>query len=708
MKNLIQLCLLLLSTSFFTYCVKKDKVNDLTELLKTQPNNYVGESACIQCHQTEYNDWIGSHHDWSMKLPTKETMLGDFNNVTFEGEGEKYFFYQNSNGYFVDYTPENGIKKQYKVAYTFGVTPLQQYLIEFPDGKYQTLRATWDVIKKEWYNQYKGQQISTDDWLHWTKGGQNWNTMCAECHSTNLHKNYDPANDSFTTTYSIINVSCEACHGQGKAHVQWASKENPTGNTQIKVGGVGQTAQMNMCAGCHSRRVKLTEVMEPVKKYYNQFALQTINSEYYYPDGQIKEEDYVYGSFLQSKMYHNRVKCSDCHNIHSLKLKTKGNTLCLQCHLPTYNSPSHHFHESGTPSTECVSCHMIGKTYMGNDFRRDHSFRIPRPDQSIEYKTPNACTECHEDKSDQWAADWIVKWYGSNRADHFSDHLLKASRPPYSDEAKEEVIQFINNLDYPAIARAAAIEYYPSFSSENELKMLIATIRDSSALVRYYALNKLQAFPLEQRVDIALAAMNDSTKLLRTAAAWLIVELPIEQFPQEYHNRINKSNNELLQMLNANADFPLGRLRFGDYYVRKNNLQKAINEYEMALKMDSLLTPLYGNLATVYNRLGENSKALNTLTKLIKVEPEYARGYYLRGLLYNEIDQPENAAIDLKKALELDPDEFRYYYNLANLYVKMNSLEEALKVIESGLRINPGSSQGIKLENQIKKKQSIR
>ena len=702
MHKLKALFLLSLASQLIVSCTNSAN-NEHKINFKYKSTQYVGETACISCHQKEYHDWQGSHHDWAMKLPNDSTVQGDFSDVSFAADGESYFFHKSDTTYFVK-TGLPGKEIDYPIAYTFGFTPLQQYLIKFPDGKYQTLRASWDTVNKRWFNQYTGQNIPPHDWLHWTQGGQRWNTMCAECHSTNLHKNYNLSMDEFNTTYAVINVSCEACHGPGGAHMNWAEGEKPTGDPQLVSLGRERTAQFNQCAGCHARRVRFTEVMKPEVAFDDQFRLQTISAEYYHPDGQIREEDYVFGSFVQSKMFHKGVKCSDCHNVHSMELKYQGNLLCMQCHDKQYNSPSHHFHQQDEEASQCISCHMTGAVYMGNDFRRDHSFRVPRPDQSVEYSTPNACTGCHTDKSDQWAADWVVKWYGKERPDHFSDHLLKASRPPYDDRTRQEVLQFIQQMDYPAISRATALEYYPLVGDEADYTMLLASLKDSSALVRANALDKFQIFPADQRANIGLKHVNDQARVVRLAAARLMIEQNLNQLSPADRGMATKAREELETMLHTNADFPLGRLQLGDYYFRQQNFHDAIHEYEMALKMDSLLTPVYGNLATAYSIVGKNEKALQTLTTLIVLEPKYGRAYYLRALLQHEMEHNELAIADLKKSIAYDSQNFRAYYNLANLYLAAGRLPQAERTIKTGLKLQPESQDGQYLLNLIRSK----
>ncbi len=420
------------------------------------------------------------------------------------------------------------------------------------------------------------------------------------------------------------------------------------------------------------------------------------------------------GSFMQSKMYHQDVKCTDCHNAHSMELKMTGNALCLQCHVPAqYDTKAHHFHsasKSGIPddsseATECVSCHMTGAVFMGNDFRRDHSFRVPRPDQSVRYGTPNACTECHKQESDKWAADWIIKWYGLERVDHFSDMLLVAGTQDYNEKTAKEVLDFIIDSKYPAIARATALEYYPLTGRQSEFDVINTALSDSSALVRFHALSKLSLYPPEQTLGIALRLIDDSTRLVRIGAAQLMSGQSLDEVLPSKHDAVRAAREEHAAMLLANADFPIGRMQLGDFYIQQNLVAEAIIEYEMALKMDALLTPVYSNLATAYNLVGKDSLAMATLDRLIALEPEYGRGYYLRGLLKYEVNDVDGAIDDLSASINYDPTNFRAFYNLANLQLNKQNPNAAEQTMKLGLVIWPESQEGIYLLALIYKAQ---
>ncbi|WP_223034294.1 cytochrome c3 family protein [Hanstruepera marina] len=657
----------------------------------TLENDYVGDDQCIACHASEYKAWEGSHHDLAMQIANDSTVLGNFNNVNITLDGVNYLFTREGSDYIVISKEIDGSENTYVISYTFGVEPLQQYLVDFEDGKKQVLRVTWDTIEKKWYHQYSGDTLDPHDWMHWTRGSQNWNTMCAECHSTHLEKNYNVEANSYNTTFSSINVSCESCHGPAKNHVKWAKSDSMSSDTNTYLKTLDtQLNQMNSCAPCHARRTKLTQTLEPNLNFEDQYIVQTISTPFYHADGQILEEDYVYGSFLQSEMYHKGVTCTDCHNAHTLELKMKGNNLCMQCHEPEYNSPSHHFHENDTDGAQCINCHMTGKTYMGNDFRRDHSFRIPRPDQSLSANTPNACNQCHTDKSNSWAAKAIEKWYGSDRKNHFSDYLILTNNSRLTASEIEQVNAFINDLNYPAIARATAINNI-EIINESQYETILKRLEDPSPLVRYNALNKFNTAPPELRVQIASKHLSDSTKMVRIGAAQLLTDIDSGLLATINQSDLNTAEVELEAMLLTNADFSTGRLQLGDYYFKKKQYNAAIIQYNESIKKDSLLLMAYPNLATCYSIIGNTKKALETLNFLINKAPDMSRAYYLRGLLHFELNNPNQALLDLDQAVKLNPSDAQSLYNIATYHYQNKDYTKAEQFARKAIAIYPAN-----------------
>jgi cytochrome c553 len=363
-----------------------------------------------------------------MQPASGETVLGDFDNASLNQFGVTSSFYMKDGKFMVRTEGTDGKLQDYEIKYTFGVEPLQQYLIDFPGGRMQALSLAWDSRTKErggqrWFHLYPDEKINHDDELHWTQPSQNWNSMCAECHSTRLEKNYDPLNKAFDTCWSEIDVSCEACHGPGSEHVSWAEQkpgwkkleaskglsillderkgvhwkiDTKTGNA-TRSEARNSNNEIEMCARCHARRSPISDGYVHGEPLLDHYLPRLLDEGMYHADGQIDDEVYVYGSFVQSKMFHAGVTCSDCHEPHSLKLRAPGNGVCLQCHTAKkYDAESHYFHKLGSTGASCAECHMPPKKFMVIDPRHDHSIRIPRPDLSVELGTPNACNNCHE------------------------------------------------------------------------------------------------------------------------------------------------------------------------------------------------------------------------------------------------------------------------------------------------------------------------
>ncbi|MEL7046484.1 MAG: multiheme c-type cytochrome, partial [Pseudomonadota bacterium] len=398
---------------------------------------YIGSDACAACHADAARAWRGSHHDLAMQRPRPETVLGDFENARFEHFDSVTEFHRRDDRYVVRTEGPDGQRRDYDVAYVFGVYPLQQYLLPLEGGRLQALSVAWDSRPdseggQRWFHLYGDEPISHDDPLHWTGPYQNWNTRCAECHSTDLHKAYDAGTNSFATIYAEEDVGCEACHGPGARHRELVEagrgSETEFAGLKLDLAARGEwlfdddspiarraamspaQTQIDTCGRCHARRSTLG-AYEHNRPLADTHRLALLGSPLYHHDGQILDEVYVYGSFVQSAMHQAGVVCSNCHEPHSNELRAPGNGVCAQCHRPdVFDRVEHHHHEVGSRAAQCVSCHMPSRTYMGVDDRRDHSMRVPRPDISAMTGTPNACNDCHRDETATWAVRTLRGW----------------------------------------------------------------------------------------------------------------------------------------------------------------------------------------------------------------------------------------------------------------------------------------------------------
>ncbi len=684
---------------------------------------YMGRESCKECHEKEYNLFQGSDHDLAMDVANSTTVLGDFDNVTFTHFGITSRFYRDGDKFMVFTEGPAGVMEDYEVSYVFGVRPLQQYLIEFPGGRYQCLPICWDTRPADqggqrWFHIYQDERIPPDDVLFWTRVTQNWNYMCAECHSTNLHKNYSYKEKAYHTTWSEIDVSCEACHGPGSEHIDWARKVEAGSSPEVypRMGLVVRlkdtdnatwvfdpdsiTARrsvprksdqlVQMCSRCHSRRAVATE------DYYHGGSLldthwpSLLEEGLYFADGQIQEEVYVYGSFLQSKMYKAGVVCKDCHEPHSGKVFVQGNALCYRCHMATeYGSRKHHFHDPAKAGASCFDCHMHERTYMVVDPRRDHSIRIPRPDLSDKLGTPNACNQCHQDKSTRWATDYLREWYGDdllNKA-HYGE-VIWAGRQGYP-EAQDDLIRMGGDSRLAPMIRATSISLLEGYPGQLTADLLTRTAADPDPLIRYATLTVVQFAEPEFIRDLAVPRLTDPVKLVRLMAASSLTAIPRNMIPSGSLDDLNAALEEYNASLMINADHPSTFLNFGNLYLNTGNFEKAEASYREAIELEPGLVAPYINLADLYRRMNRDEEGEKVLKSALEKYPDLAAIHYSLGLLKVRLGDHEEALGYLANATRYDPEDPRYSYVYA---IGLNSQQnpgEALEVLKNALKRHP-------------------
>jgi Tfp pilus assembly protein PilF len=683
-----------------------------SEGIGTAAATFVGNRKCMDCHKKEYDSWQDSHHDHAMDVANEKTVLGDFNNAVFESRGIQSRFYKKGARYFVYTQGPGGQLGEFEITHTFGWYPLQQYLVPFPAGRLQCLPIAWDVKEKRWYHLYPEQALDPDDWLYWTNAGQNWNGMCAECHSTNLKKNYDLSTDSYQTTWSEMDVGCEACHGPGSRHVQWAELPDmarpqvENDDLVVKTSGLGSRDLVELCAPCHSRRAILGDYTHAEPDLLDSLLPSLLTEELYFPDGQIQDEVYVYGSFTQSKMYHRDVRCSGCHDVHSVKLVQEGNHLCLQCHKAhEHDTGEHHFHkkkgEQGEPiksregtvlfhvgtGAECVQCHMPGRYYMGIDYRPDHSFRIPRPDLTVKMGTPNACNRCHQDKTPQWSDETVTKWYGPGRRPHYGS-IIQAGRLR-QPELHGDLVNLAMDHLYPVIVRATALFLLSGFPGKDSRNAYEIALMDDEALIRRTAVQALNIPDIGRQVELISPLLYDPVKAVRIEAAYRLAGEPSKSLEARQEKVFQTALREFIASMEYSGDFAFGRYNLGNLYAELNDPQEAIHQYRAAIKIDDLFYPAKVNLAMLYNRLGENDEAEVLLRQVVNTHPGLHDIAYSLGLLLAEKKQYDEAALYLKSAAGGMPERARIHYNLGLVLQYLKRDGEAEAALRQALKIDP-------------------
>lgn len=663
---------------------------------------FAGSEACVDCHVDQYAAWTDSHHDLAMQLAEESTVLGDFERSSFDYFGSITEFFREADNFVIRTANADGEREDYVVTHTFGVSPLQQYLVEFPGGRLQSVPFAWDTRPaadggQRWFHVYGDELIAPGDELHWTGRQQNWNYMCAECHSTNLKVNYDQGTDTFATTWSEMNVGCEGCHGPASIHVAEAESGKFSGRKGLRVDlddhgralwqmniqtGIAERSEIAMrqsrqpeaCGRCHARRGVVSAEYEYGVPLAETHRPALLNSPLYFDDGQIRDEVYVYGSFIQSRMYQAGVTCSDCHDPHSLQLVTgpEPGDVCTQCHLPTkFASIEHHRHAPA--QVACVDCHMPARDYMQVDSRRDHSFRVPRPDLSITSNAPNACTSCHAERGSEWAADAARNWWGE-AAPHFAT-TFAAARGGAGNAGLNGVAA---NRDLPGIVRATALATISGPAGAAEAASIENGLGDPDPLVRMAATGTAQILPPDAQLQLLAPLLKDPVRSVRIEAARILAPL------QEYlslNSGFNAAANEYRAAQSAVASRPEAHIALGDFESSMGNPDKAIEHYSFALAMDPEYSYSRLNYADALRRFGDEPGAEKILRDGLATDAANADLRHSLGLLLVRTERANEGLAELRQATELAPDNARFAYVAGIALHSLGQTANALRLL---------------------------
>lgn len=675
---------LLITVSLVAACSKSIEPPAIDEVDLT----FVGSEGCASCHDVEFREWQGSHHQLAMQVAASDTVLGNFNNASLEYNDATSRFLKDGVRFVVETSNEAGEIESFEITHTFGVTPLQQYLVDMPGGRKQALPFAWDARAandggQRWYHLYPDDEVDHEDPLHWTGPYFNWNFMCAECHSTNLQASYDPESNTFHTTYDEISVGCEACHGPGSRHIRQAKRKTFDADWGLPVNlndqldaawimdlksGIAKRSlpnttrqQPESCGRCHSRRSVITSEYEYGKPLSDTHRVSLLDEHLYHPDGRIQEEVYVYGSFVQSKMYAAGVTCSDCHNAHSGELHAgpDPNDTCAQCHLTSKFASSEH---SATNDAQCVDCHMPATTYMGVDDRRDHSFRLPAT---------------------------------STDPDHYGAAIL-AGR---AGNANAQLLNAIANDAFPAIARATMITLLEPGHAATQL---VEQFNDPNPLVRIAALRAIgDQLPESERLA-GSHLLRDPVRGVRLEAALFYAD-NVDLLPLEDARAFNIAADEYRDALLPNTSMPEAALSLAEFELRMDNDAAATKMYEHAVLVGPTFAPAHHAYALSLVRAGQSDKALQHLHRAFELEPEVPRYAYVLGVALNSLDQSDEAIAVLGGARERFEDDFDIAWALATIYRDRGEQALARSQAEALLERYPDNAQVEALLNSLKR-----
>jgi predicted CXXCH cytochrome family protein len=660
---------------------------------------YAGSQSCRECHAAQFESWAKSNHGNAERLPNAA-----MDAVAFSPERTFHHGTQQSSAMEVDGKPavktlgfENKIET-YPIARVIGHDPLRQYLVECPGGRMQTLEVSYDPKRNEWFDVYGEEDRKPGEWGHWTGRGMTWNSMCAGCHNTRLRKNYDEATDTYRTAMAEMSVGCESCHGPMKAHVEWRRQYPNTRNADPTVKKFTRDQTFDTCGSCHARRRELTGDFVPGDSFGQHFQLTTVDeSDLYFPDGQIRDELYEYGSFHGSKMHTAGVRCADCHDPHAAKPRLLGNALCLRCHTgapgqipestviaPVIDPVAHSFHKADSAGAQCVNCHMPVTTYMQRHPRHDHGFTIPDPLLTKQLGVPNACNKCHTDKDADWSLAATEKWWGEKMKRPSRERALRVAEARANPGASSAPLLAMMQEEQNAYWKASLIRLLAPWSGEQAVaRAFLAYAQHADPLVRTAAVQALEAVggaEADAAQKVLVRRLDDPERNVRVAAASAL-HVPLD--PE------SRAFREVMHALDLAADQPTGQLQKGAWAYSHGDTAGALKHFERAVSWD----PNSGGIRSEYARLlatmGRTQDMLAQMQEAVRLEPKQAEFRYNLALAWHEAGNTRNAVKEFEETVRIDPKHARAWYNLGLAQDVLGDSASAVVSLRKGEAADP-------------------
>ena len=675
---------------------------------------FVGSASCAPCHQAQSTAYLGSHHEKALVTPSADLAKTRFDGSHFSSPlGGTTQFSVRDGAPFVTTPMPDAKRATFPIRYTSGVWPLEQYVVATERGKLQSLGVVWDSRSAseggaKWFHVYGASGIAPSDSLFFASSAQNWNNICADCHSTRVERGYDVATDSFDTRWAELSVGCEACHGPGAEHVRsakagkaapfavslkrsepWLPSASGSPSPRHQDG-----AEVEVCAPCHSRRTPIKEAFLASDPFLDSFEPDLLRPARYYADGQVQGEVYEWGSFLQSRMYRSGVKCSDCHEPHSAKLYAPGNALCVRCHEPSrFNVEAHSHHPAGKAPL-CIDCHMPPATFMQIDQRRDHSIRIPRPDHSVAFGTPNACNGCHTKQPATWSRDAIASWYpnSASRA-HFVTALGRERQGAL--DAPRALRDLVEDATVPAIARASALERLGTYPSEKTARSLRTALASSEPLVAYGAVLGAAALPPRQRLPLLIPLLEHRIRAVRVAAAKALASAPVAELPPQARAARQRAFAEVEQAFDVSASRPEAHVERSAFELARGRLGEAEAALRTALRLQPCFAEAHLNLAEIERQRGDEAASERALRTALACSPNNAAALHALGLWQVRAHQTQAAIASLKKAAALAPTDPRFSYVLAVALGSNGDREQAISLLRATLKARPNDANAL-------------
>lgn len=647
---------------------------------------YTGSSSCRECHEKFYKLWAPSQHGLAMQpysdeLAEKE-LLPQKEDVVI-GESRYRAEIQAGTGYVLEKGPDG--EKRYPIRYALGGKNVYYFLTPLERGRLQTLPVAYDVRQKQWYDTAASGMRHFPNVPERPVGWKEWyytfNTACHSCHVSQYSLNYNPATDTYRTTWKEPGINCETCHGPAEEHIE-VCKKAPKGtipqDLKITRGGRSFTHDQNnaTCSSCHAKASPITSSFKPGDHFYDHFDLVTLESADYHPDGRDLGENYTYTTWIMSPCVKaGQLDCLHCHTSSGrFRQKDNPNQACMPCHQERVeNSATHTHHPAESKGNLCISCHMP-MTEFARMRRTDHSMLPPTPATTLAYNSPNACTICHQKEGEVWADKQVRQWHQKDYQAPVLDRTALIDSARRGDWARlPEMLAYIKNQDRDEVTATSLIRLLRGCDDQKKWPTILEALHDPSPLVRSAAADHLQQLQSKEAIQALVEATGDESRLVRVRAAAGIAGFDWTSLTENEQKQVKKATDEYLASMLSRPDQWTSNYNLGNYYLELGEFKLAEEAYQKASKFDpGQVMPLV-NLSIAYARSGENTKAEESLVKALSLEPKSAPAQFNMGLLKAEQKDYAAAESHLREAFEADPSMAEAAYNLGVLLAKQDS-----------------------------------
>ena len=680
--------------------------NSIAVAATPAPGGPPGISAdCRRCHEAIFQSWSDSHHARAHRPVDAAIDAEAFTaSPAFSLHGVDYRLgWQDGHPTFSEQRP-GAAPERFTADFVLGYTPLRQFVVPVGNGRYQLTELAFDPARKDWFNVFADERRQPGEWGHWSGRGMNWNSMCAHCHFTGFHKNYDAQTDRYASSWREHGVGCAQCHSDLPANHAILKRDGaeparggsavaaaalPAAMTPAQLSAIRQR-QQESCAPCHARNELLSGEVKPGGRYTDNYRLTLpTDPAQFYPDGQMRDEVFNYTSLLTSRMGGKAgVTCLDCHDPHSghTRLPAENNALCLQCHAApgrqgaiAIEPLAHSHHAAGSTGNQCVSCHMPMTTYMQRDPRHDHGFLKPDPLLTKELGIPNACARCHTDQTVDWAIARTDEWYGAKMESRQRERTraVAAAQAGAPDGATMLLAQLAGE-EVPAW-RATLLSLARSYGSEPRvLDAARRALTDADPLVRSTAVQLLGAVDSERAALTPL--LRDPARLVRLDAAWLHSERLADNSPER---------KELDAYLASAADQPGGRVRIAQDLLNRGRAADAEPIVRLATQWDPNSGGVHEMLGLVLHALGRPAEAAGSLWRASQLSPHDAAVSFNAALAFAEARKLADAELALRETIRRAPRHDRAWYNLGLLLAQTGRADPALEAMQQAETIAP-------------------